>query len=73
MGLHKNQEVVVWVIGAGATRGTVSFPGGGGIGQPGGRIWDDRAPSTGDYRIKATESQMGEQWSGRVTVLVVAI
>jgi hypothetical protein len=73
VGLRRNQEVVVWVIGDGPTRGTVYFPGGGGTGGPGGRIWDDQAPSTGDYKIKATESLMGEEWSGKVTVLVAAI
>lgn len=71
--LHRGQEVTVWVIGAGSTRGSVYFPNGGGTGEPGGRIWDDQAPSTGDYRIKATESLMGEEWSGTVTVLIVAI
>jgi hypothetical protein len=73
VGLHKNQEVVVWVIGAGPTRGIVHFPGGGFSGQPGGRVYDDSAPSTGDYKIQVTEDSMAEQWSGKVTVLVVAI
>ena len=73
VGLQKNQEVVVWVIGKGATRGIVKFPGGGGTGEPGGRIWDDQAPKTGDYRIKATEDPMAEEFNGKVTVLVVAI
>ena len=73
VGLHKNQEVVIWVIGAGPTRGIVKFPGGGQDGGPGGRIFDNQAPATGDYRIKATEDSMAEQWSGKVTVLVVAI
>ena len=75
--LHKNQEVTMWVIGGGATgstRGFVYRPNGQPLaGGPGGRIYDDTAPATGDYLIKATESPMGEQWSGRVTVLVVAI
>jgi hypothetical protein len=73
VGLRKNQEVVVWVIGAGPTRGIVYFPGGGQTGQPGGRIWDDTAPATGNYKIEVTEDSMAEQWSGKVTVLVVAI
>jgi hypothetical protein len=73
VGLHKNQEVVIWVIGAGPTRGVVHFPGGGQDGGPGGRIYDNQAPSTGDYRIVVSEDSMAEQWSGKVTVLVVAI
>jgi hypothetical protein len=71
--LHRNQQVTEWVIGDGPTRGTILFPNGGGTGGPGGRIWDDTVPSTGDYLIKATESLMAEEWSGKVTVLVVAI
>src|SRR6478735_8186071 len=73
VGLHKNQEVVVWVIGAGPTRGIVKFPGGGQDGGPGGRIFDDQAPATGDYKVLTTEDSMANQWSGKVTVLVVAI
>lgn len=73
VGLKKNQEVVVWVIGAGPTRGIIKFPGGGQDGGPGGRIYDNQAPSTGDYKIQVTEDPMAEQWSGKVTVLVVAI
>jgi hypothetical protein len=73
VGLQKNQEVVVWVIGAGPTRGVIYFPGGGQDGGPGGRIYDNQAPSTGNYRIQVTEDSMANEWSGKVTVLVVAI
>jgi hypothetical protein len=73
VGLRKNQEVVVWVIGAGLTRGVIYFPGGGQDGGPGGRIYDNQAPATGNYRIQVTEDSMANEWSGKVTVLVVAI
>jgi len=53
------------------TRGVVYFPGGGSSGQPGGRVFDGALPTTGDYRIRVTESSMGEAWSGRVDVIAV--
>ena len=65
------QTMIVIVNGRGPTRGTVYFPGGGSSGQPGGRVFDDSLPATGDYRIRITESQMGEAWSGGVDVVVV--
>ncbi len=65
------QEMIVIVEGRGATRGVVSFPGGGSNGQPGGRVFDASVPRTGDYRIHVTESPMGQGWSGRVDVVVV--
>jgi hypothetical protein len=65
------QRMIVIVKGAGPTRGVVYFPSGHAEGQPGGRVFDGRLPSTGDYRIRVTESSMGEGWSGRVDVLVV--
>src|SRR6478735_3141993 len=66
--LQKHQEVTLWVIGAGATRGIFYDPSGTALGGgPGGRIFDDAVHATGDFKIQATESQMGEQWSGKVT------
>ena len=65
------QTMVVVVDGAGPTRGVVYFPNGQQDGQPGGRVYDGPAPVTGVYRIRVTESQMAEAWSGRVTVVVL--
>jgi hypothetical protein len=65
------QTMVVVVEGAGPTRGEVLFPSGEQNGQPGGRVFDGRLPVSGDYRIRVTESQMGEGWSGPVTVVAL--
>jgi hypothetical protein len=65
------QAMIVIVEGRGPTRGVVSFPNGRSSGQPGGRVFDAVVPATGDYRIRVTESPMGEAWSGRVDVVVV--
>jgi len=65
------QTMIVIVDGKGATGGEVHFPGGGQDGGPGGRIYDDTLPSTGDYRIRVTESLMAEPWKGPVDVVVV--
>jgi hypothetical protein len=71
--VHANagQTMLVIVKGRGPTRGIVYFPNGTSSGQPGGRIFDDTVPVTGDYRIRVTESQMGTAWSGGVDVVVV--
>jgi hypothetical protein len=66
------QSMIVIVKGAGATRGTVYFPNGQHVGQPGGRIFDETLPLSGDYRIRVSESTMAQAWSGPVAVLVVA-
>jgi hypothetical protein len=65
------QTMVIVVKGQGPTRGTVYFPNGGSSGQPGGRVFDDTLPVTGDYRIRVTESAMGQAWSGRVDVVAL--
>ncbi len=65
------QTMIVIVKGAGATRGIVHFPNGTSSGQPGGRVFDDVLPVSGDYRIQVNESPMGEAWSGGVDVVVV--
>ena len=66
-----DQHMIVIVEGAGPTRGFVYFPDGHSVGQPGGRIFDQTLPASGDYKIRVSESTMGEAWSGRVDVLVV--
>ena len=65
------QSMVTVVEGAGATRGVVTFPNGQTEGQPGGRVFDGLLPASGDYRIRVTESPMGEGWSGRVDVVTL--
>ena len=65
------QTMIVIVNGAGPTRGIVHFPNGQSDGQPGGRVFDDQLPVSGNYRIEVTESQMAEAWRGRVTVVVL--
>ena len=69
----KNQELVVWVKGAGPTRGTVTFANGTSDGGPGGRVFDGMVPASGKVTIRVTEDSMATQWSGKVTVIVVAI
>ena len=65
------QTMIVIVKGAGATRGIVYAPNGTSSGQPGGRVYDAVLPASGDYRIRVTESPMGEGWSGGIDVIVV--
>jgi hypothetical protein len=65
------QTMVVVVEGAGPTRGIVYFPDGTQEGQPGGRVFDGQVPASGVIRVRVTESQMAEAWSGRVTVVVL--
>jgi hypothetical protein len=71
--VHANagQTMVVIVKGHGPTRGIVYFPNGKSSGQPGGRVFDEVLPVTGDYRIRVNESPMGEAWSGGVDVVAV--
>lgn len=65
------QTMIIVVNGRGPTRGTVYFPNGRLSGQPGGRVFDGALPVTGDYRIRVTESAMGQAWSGRVDVVAL--
>lgn len=52
---------------SGPVRCTVTSPSGNDDGQPGtGTIFDEVLTQTGLYRIRVTESQMGEQWRGSV-------
>jgi hypothetical protein len=59
------QHMRITITGEGPTRGVVTFPSGQQDGGPGGLVFDDRLPETGDYRIRVTESSMGEEWKGR--------
>ena len=58
------QHMSVTIIGKGPTRGVVTLPSGQQDGGPGGIIFNDHLPETGDYRIHVTESSMGEEWAG---------
>ena len=69
----KGQQLTAWVIGAGPTRGVVTFANGTADGGPGGKIFEGQIPSTGTILIRASEDTMANAWSGKVTVLVVII
>src|SRR5262245_46324518 len=56
------QRMQVNIIANGPSRGVVTFPSGRQDGGPGGIVFDDRLTETGDYRIRVTESSMGEEW-----------
>ena len=59
------QHLKVTINGQGPTRGAVTSPGGQALGGgPGGVVFDDNLPATGDYRIRVTESQMADEWKG---------
>lgn len=60
----RGQHMRVEITGDGPTRGVVHFPNGGEDGGPGGVVFDDDLPATGDYRIRVTESSMAEAWRG---------
>jgi hypothetical protein len=64
------QHMHVEIKGAGATRGVVVFPSGKQDGGPGGVVFDDVIDENGDYKIRVTESTMGEMWRGKVVVIV---
>ena len=68
---RKGQHMVVTVEGDGPIRGVVVFPRKrGSEGGPGGTVFDGILPATGNYRLRITESPMGEAWQGRFTVTV---
>ena len=64
------QHMLLSVDAPGATRGFVTFPNGEEVGSPGAVFFDDALPTDGDYRIRITESPMGEEWQGTVTLHV---
>ena len=64
------QHMLLSVDAPGATRGFVTFPNGEQAGSPGAVFFDDALPADGDYRIRITESPMGEEWQGSVTLHV---
>ena len=64
------QHMLLSVDAPGATRSFVAFPNGDEVGSPGAVFFDDALPADGDYRIRITESPMGEEWQGSVTLHV---
>jgi hypothetical protein len=68
---RKGQHMRVNIQGEGPTRGEVIAPSGQGIGgSPGGVVFDEDLPETGDYRIRVTESMMAEEWKGSFVLTV---
>ena len=71
--LSAGQHIRVEIGGNGSTRGVLIWPSGKQDGGPGGVIYDGDVDETGDYKIAATESLMGEAWRGALTVTVEAL
>jgi hypothetical protein len=67
---HSGDHLTVEVKGAGGVRGTVISPSGTQEGGPGGVIFDQPVTETGTYRLRISESPMGEAWTGNVLVTV---
>ena len=67
------QHMRVEINGDGSTRGVVVFPSGKQDGGPGGMIFNGVIDENGDYKIRVTESTMGEMWRGKVVVIVEAL
>lgn len=67
----KGQTMIVVILGAGPTGGTLHFPNGTQDGGPGGRVFDGEIPASGVTKIRVTESLMANSWAGRVTVVVL--
>jgi len=70
LGAKAGQHMRVEINALGATRGMVIFPSGKQDGAPGGLIFDDDIDENGDYRIRVTESSMGDAWRGRFVLKV---
>jgi len=64
------QHMRVEVSARGATRGMLTFPSGKEVGAPGGVFFDDNIDESGDYRIRVTESSMGDAWRGSFVLKV---
>jgi hypothetical protein len=61
-------KVKIELSGAGPLRGEITFPSGRHTGSPGGIVFDDDLPESGRYRLKLSESSMGESWDGKFSV-----
>jgi hypothetical protein len=62
-------KVKIELSGAGPLRGEVTFPSQGKHeGAPGGIVLDELLTESGRYRLKISESSMGESWDGRFKI-----
>ena len=62
-------KVRIELSGAGPLRGEVTFPSQGKHeGAPGGIVLDELLSESGRYRLKVSESSMGESWTGRFKI-----
>lgn len=70
------QRMFATLSSTGPARGEITFPGGGGAGQPTGTygiFFDDTLPATGDYHFRISESTMAQAWFGSFTLRVTII
>jgi len=65
---ESGKKVKIELTGAGPLRGLLTFPSGSHEGGPGGIILDRRLTENGEYRLRVSESTMGEAWEGAFTV-----
>ncbi|HTA23097.1 MAG TPA: hypothetical protein VK763_06160 [Terriglobales bacterium] len=57
-------KVKIELSGSGPLRGQITFPSGKLEGSPGGTVLDQVLVESGRYRLRVSESSMGESWEG---------
>jgi len=63
-------KVKIELSGAGPLRGEIRFPSGKHEGSPGGNVLDQVLVESGRYRLKVSESSMGESWEGAFNIKI---
>lgn len=67
---HAGMRVTIELSAPGGIRRVLVYPSGKREGGPGGGTFTHELPETGEYRLRVTESPMGESWQGSFKIRV---